>query len=481
MASRALTPCLRFDRRVSCQRSSRLSVIGRTGRPVRGMRNDHMTTNGNERAIPVFSVVSGESADTSLARLTADGLCKRLARRTDVDVAKYREQCRAELAVITQLGLADYFLMAWECVDCARRRGIRVGPGRGSSVGSAVAWALGVTAIDPIHFHLLFERFINPEGTAIPEFAIDVCARRHTEVVEHFPRRPGSEHIGAVMSIPGADADARSSIMLVADRPLTEIGSCARKDVDHLVAPVTAREAERLGRFRLELHPLETLTLGQGVVDRVNATRADCDRFDIDTIPTDDAEVFAMLARGDAENVFQLDSSGCRELLMKVEPRCLEDLNAMIALYRPGPLESGMTDEFIERRHGRMPRRVLHPVMEPVLADTYGLVVYQEQVMQIAHVVAGYTLAQADLLRRALGKKKPAELAVERPRFVAGALQNGVGVHVAHDILDLLALYAGYGFNRAHSAAYGWLTYQTAYLKRHFPEEFVALLNENAG
>ena len=242
--------------------------------------------------------------------------------------------------------------------------------------------------------------------------------------------------------------------------------------MEHL-REVIACEAERLGLVRLELHPLETLTFVQDVVDLVNKTRSD--RFDIDEIASDEPEIFAMLSRGDTEKVFQLDSAGIREFLMKVEPKCLEDLNAAIALYRPGTLESGITDDFVERRHGRA-RETQHPLLDPILADTYGLIVYQEQIMQIAHVVAGFTLAQADLLRRSLGKKRPAEMADGRQRFLAGATRNDVDEGVAHAIFDQLADYAGYAFNRAHSAANGWLSYQTAYLTRHFPEELGACL-----
>ncbi len=494
----------------------------------------NVTLRHDSTLVPALAIDGGESPDARLAHLVEVGLERRL--QGLADAGPYRDRCRYEIDVVQRLGLASYFLIVWEYVDWARQHRIRIGPGRGSSAGSIVAWALCITGIDPIRFKLPFERFINPDRTSYPDLQIDICARRRDEVVEHIRERYGRDRVGAVAEfheyhqrgavrdvaratglnvsdelrlaalVPDDDngtpslrqlgedvsdhrdlfttaaalvglprsVGAHPSGIAISNRPLAEHVPCFPDQTGHLITQVTACEVERVGLVVFSLHPLETLTLVQDVVGLVNGTRADGDLIDIDAIRADDADVFAMLSRGDTEQVFQLESTGMRALLMKVEPRCLEDLDATIALFRPGPLDKGMVDDFIERRHGRVPREALHPLIEPILADTYGVVVYQEQVMEIAHVVAGYTLAQGDLLRRMLGKKKPADIAEAHERFLTGARKNGVDEESSHAIFDQLARNAGYGFNRAHSTAYGWLSYQTAYLKHHFPEEFDA-------
>jgi DNA polymerase-3 subunit alpha len=209
-------------------------------------------------------------------------------------------------------------------------------------------------------------------------------------------------------------------------------------------------------------------------VKLINQQRAPGDQLDIDTIRKDDADVFKMIARGDTTGVFQLESSGFREILKKLKPDCLEDIVAAVALYRPGPLEGGMVDDFIDRKHGRKKVEYPHPWLEKVLGDTYGVIVYQEQVMQIAQVLAGYSLGGADLLRRAMGKKKKEEMDKEKSKFLDGAKLNKIDPKIADQVFELMAFFAGYGFNRSHSAAYGWITYQTAYLKAHYPHEFMA-------
>jgi DNA polymerase-3 subunit alpha len=234
------------------------------------------------------------------------------------------------------------------------------------------------------------------------------------------------------------------------------------------------KEVEKAGLVKFDFLGLKTLTVLQTALKLINQQRPPDDPLDIDTIPKDDAEVYKMISRGDTTGVFQLESSGFREILKKLKPDCLEDIVAAGALYRPGPLEGGMVDDFINRKHGRAKVEYPHPWLEPVLRDTYGVIVYQEQVMQIAQVLGGYSLGGADLLRRAMGKKKPEEMAKQKEKFLAGAKAKVVDTRIAADVFDLMEKFAGYGFNRSHSAAYGWVTYQTAYLKHHYPHEFMA-------
>jgi DNA polymerase III subunit alpha len=236
------------------------------------------------------------------------------------------------------------------------------------------------------------------------------------------------------------------------------------------------KEVEKAGLVKFDFLGLKTLTVIQTAVKLANEqrrARGEPD-LDIDLVRKDDADVYKMIARGDTTGVFQLESSGFREILKKLKPDCLEDIVAAVALYRPGPLEGGMVDDFIDRKHGRKKVEYPHPWLEQVLADTYGVIVYQEQVMQIAQVLGGYSLGGADLLRRAMGKKKPEEMAKQKEKFLEGAKQLEVDLKVADQVFELMAFFAGYGFNRSHSAAYGWITYQTAYLKHHYPHEFMA-------
>jgi DNA polymerase-3 subunit alpha len=270
------------------------------------------------------------------------------------------------------------------------------------------------------------------------------------------------------------NAGMHAAGIVIAERPLWEYVPCFRGQNDEIVTQFAMKEVEKAGLVKFDFLGLKTLTVIQTAVRLINQQRSPEDPLDIDRIPMDDAGVYKMLSRGDTTGVFQLESSGFREMLKKLRPDCLEDIVAAGALYRPGPLEGGMVDDFINRKHGRAAVEFPHPWLEPVLKDTYGVIVYQEQVMQIAQVLGGYSLGGADLLRRAMGKKKPEEMAKQKEKFVDGAKTKGVDVKIADQVFELMAFFAGYGFNRSHSAAYGWLTYQTAWLKHHYPHEFMA-------
>src|SRR5262245_25820766 len=262
--------------------------------------------------------------------------------------------------------------------------------------------------------------------------------------------------------------------VVIAEEPLYHYVPCFRGQNGEIVTQFAMKEVEKAGLVKYDFLGLKTLTVIQTAVKLINQQRPPGDELDIALIPKDDAEVYKMIGRGDTTGVFQLESSGFREMLKKLKPDCLEDIVAAGALYRPGPLEGGMVDDYIDRKHGRKKVEYPHPWLAPVLADTYGVIVYQEQVMQIAQVLAGYSLGGADLLRRAMGKKKKEEMDKQKALFLEGAAKQGVDGKVADQIFELMAFFAGYGFNRSHSAAYGWVTYQTAWLKHHYPHEFMA-------
>ncbi len=272
------------------------------------------------------------------------------------------------------------------------------------------------------------------------------------------------------------NAGMHAAGIVIAEKPLWEYVPCFRGQNDEIVTQFAMKEVEKVGLVKFDFLGLKTLTVIQTAVKLVNQQRAARNEpeFDIDLIRKDDADVFKMISRADTTGVFQLESSGFREMLKKLKPDCLEDIIAAVALYRPGPLEGGMVDDFIDRKHGRKKVEYPHPLLAGMLADTYGVIVYQEQVMQIAQIMGGYSLGGADLLRRAMGKKKPEEMAKQKQIFLDGAKGLNIDLKIADQVFELMAFFAGYGFNRSHSAAYGWITYQTAYLKHHYPHEFMA-------
>jgi DNA polymerase-3 subunit alpha len=501
--------------------------------------------------LPQYKVPEGETLDSYIARLIEKGLERRFTefagRGVAFDPDRYRERCKTELAVIQKMGFSGYFLIVWDFINWAKDHGIPVGPGRGSGAGSAVAWALRITDIDPLEFKLLFERFLNPERVSMPDFDVDFCMNRRGEVIKYVQDKYGKNQVGQIatfhqlkargvirdiaraMEIPFAEADKLAKLVpepvqgksppvreaieqtpelkqlynesplhrelldlaaaleglnrnagmhaagvVIAEKPLWEYVPCFRGQNDEIVTQFAMKEVEKAGLVKFDFLGLKTLTVIQTAVKLINQQRPPGDEFDIDTVRKDDPDVYKMIARGDTTGVFQLESSGFREILKKLKPDCLEDIVAAVALYRPGPLEGGMVDDFIDRKHGRKKVEYPHPWLEPVLSDTYGVIVYQEQVMQIAQVLAGYSLGGADLLRRAMGKKKKEEMDKEKSKFLDGAKANKVDSRVADQVFELMAFFAGYGFNRSHSAAYGWITYQTAYLKAHFQHEFMA-------
>ncbi|TDK26096.1 DNA polymerase III subunit alpha [Luteimonas aestuarii] len=517
--------------------------------------------------LPAFPVPSDETLETWIRSEARRGLATRLEKHPLAPGhtrADYDARLERELDVIVGMGFPGYFLIVADFINWAKDHGIPVGPGRGSGAGSLVAWALGITDLDPLPYDLLFERFLNPERVSMPDFDIDFCMDRRDEVIDYVAAKYGRDRVsqiitygtmaakavlrdaGRVLGHPYGFVDGLAKLIpLQPADPLSledAIGRSqrAQKDASYVVAefkeryesedevrdlvdlalqledltrnagkhaggvviapsplsdfcplfaehdeggrgrnPVTQfdkDDVESIGLVKFDFLGLRTLTIIDWAVKAVNARRSAKGEapLDIAALPLDDTASYELFARGDTVAVFQFESRGMRELLKRAKPDTFEDIIALAALFRPGPLGSGMDKQWCDRKHGLEDVSYPHPALEPVLSPTYGVIVYQEQVMQIAQVLAGYSLGGADLLRRAMGKKKAEEMAKERAKFEAGAADNGVDARTATQIFDLMEKFAEYGFNKSHSAAYALVAYQTAWLKVHYPAEFMA-------
>ena len=502
---------------------------------------------------PVFEAPGGESLEAHLESSARDGLERRLAlRRRQPDwsaerESDYHERLAFELATICKMGFAGYFLIVADFIGEAKRRGIPVGPGRGSGAGSLVAYALEITDLDPIPYGLLFERFLNPERKSMPDIDVDFCFERRDELIAFVKQKYGEDRVaqivafgtlkgkpaikdvGRVLGFNFAETDRiaklypapkqgkdyplekalemeprlrevrdrgakekelfetalkleglfrqttkHASGIVISNRPLVEDVPLFVDPDGLLLTQYAYNEIDAIGLIKFDFLGLKTLTLIESAVRRARE-RGAAD-LEVAALPLDDRKTYELLGRGDTVGVFQMESGGMRKLLTDLRPTCFEDLIAVLALYRPGPLDSGMVEEFIKRKRGKEPIHYLHAALEPILKETYGVIVYQEQVMQIAQVLAGYTLGDADNLRRAMGKKKAEEMALERVRFLDGAAKQRLKAEAAGEIFDQMETFAAYGFNKSHSAAYALVSFQTAYLKAHFPQEFMAAL-----
>ncbi|MGH8469101.1 MAG: DNA polymerase III subunit alpha [Gammaproteobacteria bacterium] len=504
--------------------------------------------------LPDFPLPPGTVPEDYLRTQAETGLRQRLAVISGADAPgggpkheAYAARLMSEIGVITQMGFAGYFLIVADFIRWAKERGIPVGPGRGSGAGSLTAYALGITDLDPIHYDLLFERFLNPERVSMPDFDVDFCMDRRDEVIDYVAERYGRDRVsqiithgsmaaravvrdvGRVLGYPYGFVDQIAKLIpfdlnMTLERALSEEPALrerceAEEEVHTLIdlakkleglvrnagkhaggvviapAPLTdfmplyceqgsaARvtqfdmgDVEAMGLVKFDFLGLRTLTIIAWAVRDINAARAPRSdpMLDITRIPLDDAKTFELIQRGETAAVFQLESRGMKDLVKRLRPDMFDDLVALVALFRPGPLQSGMVDDFIDRKHGLAAVRYPHPAIEPILKPTYGVILYQEQVMQIAQVLAGYSLGAADLLRRAMGKKKPEEMAKQRAVFIGGAVERKIAPAVAGAIFDLMEKFAGYGFNKSHSAAYALIAYQTAWLKAHYPAAFMA-------
>jgi DNA polymerase III subunit alpha len=497
---------------------------------------------------PTFTPPREVSLDDYLDELAHRGLEERLEGITDPELRKsYADRLEYELDVIKRMQFPGYFLVVADFINYAKQNGIPVGPGRGSSAGSLVAYALRITDLDPIRHVLLFERFLNPERRSMPDIDVDFCIRGRAQVIQYVKDKYGADRVaqiatfgtlkakaaikdvGRALGFSFAETDMIAKLIPAPkqgfDYPLTEsmkmeprlpelMKSDARVKtliehalrleglvrhasthaagvvlsnlplVDHLplfvdkeggiVTQFDMNCVEKIGLVKFDFLGLKTLTLIHDCLKLIDVTRGE--KIDLNRLSLDDKKTYHTLCNGNTTGVFQLESGGIREMTVKIRPNCFEDLVAILALYRPGPLDSGMAEEYIKRKQGKEKIKYLHPLLEPILKDTYGVIVYQEQVMQIAQVLAGYTMGDADFLRRAMGKKDPEEMAAQRERFVEGARGKKIDEKRAGEIFDQMETFARYGFNKSHSAAYALVSYQTAYLKTHYPVEFMAML-----
>ena len=515
--------------------------------------------------LPDFPIPAGQTVGDFLASESHQGLEARLQQLFPEETQRaahadeYRARLETEIQVINTMGFPGYFLIVADFIQWAKAHDIPVGPGRGSGAGSLVAYALGITDLDPLAYDLLFERFLNPERVSMPDFDVDFCMDKRDQVIAYVAKKYGHDKVsqiathgtmaakavvrdvGRVMGlsysfcdriskmIPAKplgtslsdalgrskksteepervsqslreqyenDEDTRQLIdtalrlegltrnvgkhaggVVIAPTKLTDFSAIYCETAgSSLSTQFDKDDIEAVGLVKFDFLGLRTLTVIDWALAHVNRRRARQGEVALKMadVPLDDAKTFALLKSCQTTAVFQLESSGMKNLIKKLQPDTFEDIIALVALFRPGPLQSGMVDDFIARKHGLADVAYPHPDLEPILRTTYGVMVYQEQVMQVAQVLAKYTLGGADELRRAMGKKKAEEMARHRGIFVSGATANGVTEKVAGDIFDLMAKFAEYGFNKSHSAAYALLSYHTAWLKAHYPAEFMA-------
>ncbi|MDA0577657.1 MAG: DNA polymerase III subunit alpha [Verrucomicrobia bacterium] len=496
---------------------------------------------------PAFKLPSGISASAYLRQIGHEGLRRRYGITDAAHPKDDRERqvvarFEMEMGIIETTKFVNYFLVVWDFVRFAHDNKIPVGPGRGSGGGSLVAYVLGITAIDPLRYGLIFERFLNPERVSPPDFDIDFCQARRGEVIEYVKQKYGRDSVaqiitfgslgaktvirdvGRVLEIPFAECDRLAKMVpedpkmnlrkalqdnpefkqaydteetckrildyglileglyrnpgthaagvVIGERPLIEIIPLGRdKDNKEIVTQYAMEPLGDLGLLKMDFLGLKTLTVIQEALDLIE--RFHGLKIDLDNLPLDDKPTYDLLNRGDTIGVFQLESGGMRDLIRRIGINNIEDLTAMIALYRPGPMN--MLEDYVSRKGGKSKIKYDHPLLEPVLRETYGVMLYQEQVQKAANVLAGYSLGQADVLRRAMGKKKADVMEQERIGFVAGCKKtNNIPAEQAGKIFDTIAMFAGYGFNKSHSAGYAIISYQTAYLKAHHPAEFMS-------
>jgi DNA polymerase-3 subunit alpha len=508
---------------------------------------------------PHYPPPVGKDQNQYLREITEVGLRTRYG--AEADSATVQERYALEISVLEAQGFVNYFLIVWDFIHWAKQRGIPVGPGRGSAAGSMVAYAMGITDIDPIKFKLLFERFLNPERVSPPDIDVDFCVNRRGEVIEYVRQKYGDRAVSQIITFGSlgaksvvrdvarvqgwgyADADRIAKMIpaelgitlagfdkknketgviehtagaidknpelkkavetepataqlwdiatklegltrgvgvhaagvVIGDRDLSEYIPLTRANDGSIVSQYAMGPLGDVGMLKCDFLGLKTLTV---ITDAVVLIHQHTPDFNIDTIPLDDQATFDLLNKGETIGVFQLESGGMTGWARQFDIRHIEDLNALIALYRPGPMD--LIPDFVKRKKGLAKVKAPHKLLDEVTKETYGVLIYQEQVMQAAQVMAGYTLGGADLLRRAMGKKDKEKMAKERVKFREGAAAlHGVKPDVADDVFDTLEKFAGYGFNRSHSAAYAWISYQTAYLKANYPVEFMAAVMSN--
>ena len=508
----------------------------------------NLTLNFENIFLPHFEVGEGETHDEHLRKKAESGLEKLMPvilKGQDGELrGKYIERLNGELEIIKSMGFAGYFLIVSDFVNYAKSKNIPVGPGRGSAAGSLVAYALGITDIDPIRYKLFFERFLNPSRLSMPDIDIDFCVEGRDDIIKYVAEKYGSDRVAQIITFGKMQAKAvirdvgralnmsygevdriakmipnvlnisldnaikmeprlreeekknekvskllslsrsleglnrhsstHAAGVVISDKPLVERVPLCKSPKDEIVTQFSMNDLQAVGLTKFDFLGLKTLTVIRDTLHFVERNRGE--KIDINTIPLDDSVTYQLLMKGATDGVFQLESAGMREILVSMKPDRIEDIIALIALYRPGPLQSGMVSEFISRKQGKT--RIVYevPELEDILKETYGVILYQEQVMQIAGALSNYTMGEADNLRKAMGKKNASVMEKEKPKFLARAKENRIPESKARKIFEQMETFAGYGFNKSHSTAYAMISYQTAYLKAHWPVEFMAAL-----
>lgn len=454
-----------------------------------------------------------------------------------------QERLSYELNIVTSKGMSDYMLIVYDFIAWAKGRSIPMGPGRGSAAGSIIAYLIGITDIEPLRFHLFFERFINPERVSYPDIDVDICMDRRQEVIDYVVSKYGKDRVaqiitfgtmkakmairdvGRVLNVPLAkvneiaalvpedptmtlekafqidpelsrrmeeDEEARQVLemakkaegsirntsthaagMIISGSPITDhIPVCTPKDSTMIVTQFAMKPVESVGMLKIDFLGLKTLTSLQLCVESI--AKGEGKKIDWSNLPLDDKPTFDLLNQGRTLGVFQLESGGMQDLAKQLHIDTFEEIIAVGALYRPGPMD--MIPSFCNRKHGKEEIEIDHPLMKEILSETYGVMVYQEQVMQIASALAGYTLGEGDVLRRAMGKKDKQEMGRQREQFLTGCAKKGIDSATAIRIFDKIEKFASYGFNKSHAAAYAYLSYATAYFKANYPKHWMAAL-----
>jgi DNA polymerase-3 subunit alpha len=502
-----------------------------------------------EQPLPPFDVPPGYTADSYFEKAVREGFQERrvylesLAGHGQLKnpLSDYETRLDFEIEMIKKMQFSSYFLIVWDLIKYARDHDIPVGPGRGSVVGSLVAYSLKITDIDPLQYALFFERFLNPERIAPPDIDMDYCMNRRAEMIDYVNRKYGRDKVcqiitfgtmaakgvirdvGRSLDIPYAEVDRIAKLIpdelnatidkaleqeprlkeemknpqianlieigkrleglsrhssthaagvVIAPKPLVELVPLQKTNKEEITTQYSMKDLESIGLLKMDFLALTTLTVIDSAVKRVRKEKGI--ELDLSSVTLTDQKVYDLFSEGRTNGIFQFESGGMKAELRRLKPERFEDLIALNALYRPGPMD--MIPEFIKRKQGLIAVEYPHPVLEEILKETYGIIVYQEQVMQIASKMAGFSLGQADILRKAMGKKMASVMLSMRDKFLEGARQQKIPEKAATQVFDLMEQFAQYGFNKSHATAYALLAYQTAYLKVHYPVQFMAAL-----
>lgn len=495
--------------------------------------------------LPDFDVPAGYNAQTYLEKLVDEGLMARYGQITP----EIRKRADFEIATIRNMKFAGYFLIVQDYINYAKKAGIPVGPGRGSAAGSIVAYAIGITDVEPLRYNLLFERFLNPDRIEMPDIDTDFCQDRREEVINYIRRKYGEDRVGQIITFGSLAAkaalkdvarvfnvsfsesndmtktfpkalgtslddaykkseDFKSIIerndlnrkvfqiakklegnyrqpgrhaagVVISPYPLEEVvplATVAEKDKSSrsIVTQYDKNMLEAVGLIKMDILGLKNLTTIRYCLDLIQKEKGI--EIDIDHLPLDDKPTYSLLRKANTKGIFQLESSGITDLVAKAQVETFEEIVALIALYRPGPMGAGLLDEYLNRKSGKSPVTYAHPDLEQALKETFGIIVYQEQVMSISRIMGGFTAGESDGLRKVMAKKKVKDIPVYKEKFINGAKEKGIDPKIARDLFDLMEKFAEYGFNKSHSVAYAIITYQTAYLKANYPTEYMAAL-----